>query len=251
VGVGRLRRDRKGVTLLEMMIASTLMLLVLGGLMSLFVTQTKAYKVQADIVDARSDLRTGMDFLERDIKNVSITDNTPVTAVCEATATHFVAHGYFTTDNELDKVVYDFVPGAGTTAFGLAPGTLFRSLYDGSANPGTLPDCAAAVVGIPEVLSDNVYALRFEYFDSTVEAANGTPLVPPGVQIVPPILNPTLLRSISRVKIRMDVVTTADSALDNATGRFVDIDPNPTRTSLARLLTMQSQVSLRNLIYQQ
>jgi hypothetical protein len=240
-----------GVSLIEVLVASAVMMVVVGGLVSLFITQNHAYKVQSDMVEARASLRTGMDFIERDLKNLGLPAASPVDIVCEATATRFSAHGLLNSDDLIDKVVYEFVPGAATPGPGRAPGTLFRRFIDGAdpVPPGPpLPDCTIGIQGSQEVLSENVMNLTFTYYDDTILDAGGNPIVPPGRKMSVPV-NQGNLYKITRVQIRMDVVTNEDPQLRRTTARVVDIDPTA-MTRLGRLLTIQSQVCLRTDIFQ-
>ncbi len=64
----RLLRNRKGVTLIELLVALVISGIVIAGIYRIFVSQTKAYTVQDQVVEVQQNIRSAMEILLRDLR---------------------------------------------------------------------------------------------------------------------------------------------------------------------------------------
>jgi prepilin-type N-terminal cleavage/methylation domain-containing protein len=60
--------NRKGITLIELMVALVICGIVIGAVYRLFVTQTRAYTVQDQVAEVQQSVRGAMDILVRDLR---------------------------------------------------------------------------------------------------------------------------------------------------------------------------------------
>jgi type IV pilus assembly protein PilW len=65
---GRSITNKKGITLIELLVALVIGGIIIGGIYRLFVDQTKAYSVQDQVVEVQQNIRSGMDILLRDLR---------------------------------------------------------------------------------------------------------------------------------------------------------------------------------------
>src|SRR3990172_10727279 len=63
-------KNEAGFTLLELLIAMTIGLVVLGSIFSSFTTQKKSFELQEQITVMEQNLRVPIDFITRDLRNV-------------------------------------------------------------------------------------------------------------------------------------------------------------------------------------
>ena len=59
---------RKGITLIELMVALVICGIVIGALYRLFITQTRAYTVQDQVAEIQQSIRSAMEILVRDLR---------------------------------------------------------------------------------------------------------------------------------------------------------------------------------------
>lgn len=78
--------NHKGVTIIELLIATAILGLVLAALASLLVTQSKTYTTHGEIVRMQDNARAAMDFVTRTMKGLSGTTATNETA-CNSSIT--------------------------------------------------------------------------------------------------------------------------------------------------------------------
>ena len=67
--------DKKGITLIELLVALVISGIIIGGIYRLFVTQTKAYTIQDQVVEVQQNIRSGMEFLLRDLRMTGFDDD--------------------------------------------------------------------------------------------------------------------------------------------------------------------------------
>jgi len=150
--------DKRGVTLIELLIVLVISGIVIGGVYRVFISQTKAYNVQDQVAEIQQDVRGAMEIMVRDIRmagfqsrsfgSATIEDNPVVPPL----------------SNNSITVNYEYIPTGAVTGpvwtvtYALAPQpdgslslTRTRSV-DGVADPPP-----------PEKLLDNVTALDFRY----------------------------------------------------------------------------------------
>jgi len=60
--------NKKGITLIELLVALVIGGIIIGGIYRLFVDQTKAYTVQDQVVEVQQNVRSGMEILLRDFR---------------------------------------------------------------------------------------------------------------------------------------------------------------------------------------
>jgi prepilin-type N-terminal cleavage/methylation domain-containing protein len=59
---------KKGVTLIELLVALTILGIVIGAVYRLFIVQTRAYTVQDQVVEVQQNIRGAMEILLRDLR---------------------------------------------------------------------------------------------------------------------------------------------------------------------------------------
>jgi len=62
------RINKKGITLIELLVAFVICGLVVAGIYRVFVAQSKAYTVQDQVVEVQQNIRSGMEILLRDLR---------------------------------------------------------------------------------------------------------------------------------------------------------------------------------------
>lgn len=148
-------KQKKGVTLIELLVALAIFGIVIGAIYRLFIVQTKAYTVQDQAVEVQQNVRSAMEVLLRDLRMAgydddntasTITITTPIlTPVLDSDIT--VSYEYYdTTLAQYQRHTVRYWRDAPTW-------TLFRQL--------TINDVAQPPV--PDTLLQNVNALTFTY----------------------------------------------------------------------------------------
>ena len=70
--------NKKGITLIELLVALVIGGIIIGGIYRLFVAQTKAYTVQDQVVEVQQNIRSTMEILLRDLRMTGFdNDNDP------------------------------------------------------------------------------------------------------------------------------------------------------------------------------
>jgi prepilin-type N-terminal cleavage/methylation domain-containing protein len=73
---------QKGITLIELLVALTILGIVVGSIYRLFIAQTKAYTIQDQVVEVQQNVRGAMEFLLRDLRMTGFDDDsTPAVTV--------------------------------------------------------------------------------------------------------------------------------------------------------------------------
>ncbi|MEK6546542.1 MAG: prepilin-type N-terminal cleavage/methylation domain-containing protein, partial [Nitrospinota bacterium] len=73
--------NEDGLTIIELLIAMSIGLVVLGSVFSSFTTQKKAFALQEQITEMEQNLRTPIDFITRDLRNAGANPNINTTLV--------------------------------------------------------------------------------------------------------------------------------------------------------------------------
>ena len=77
--------NSKGMTLIELLVVLVICALLIGGIYRLFISQTKAYTVQEQVVEAQQNTRATMELLLRDLRMAGFdNDRTPVPHITNA-----------------------------------------------------------------------------------------------------------------------------------------------------------------------
>lgn len=72
--------DKKGFTLVELMIAMVISLIVLAGIYNVFISSNRSYFIQESITDMQQNARASTEFMARELKNtvvIEAIDTTP------------------------------------------------------------------------------------------------------------------------------------------------------------------------------
>lgn len=158
--------NHKGVTLIELLVVLVISGFLLGGIYYLFVSQTKAYTVQEQVVEVQQSLRGAMEILLRDLRMAGF-DRDALTSKINILSPIVVGDQSVTVNYEYDdttQYTVSYRRNAGA-------GTLIRQLT-------TTKDDGTTVVGPEEVLLENVENLEFRYgldgdMDGAMDDRNG------------------------------------------------------------------------------
>ena len=69
--------NRKGITLIELLVALVICGLVVAGIYRVFIAQTKAYTIQDQVVEVQQNVRSTMEILLRDLRMAGYDDDNP------------------------------------------------------------------------------------------------------------------------------------------------------------------------------
>jgi prepilin-type N-terminal cleavage/methylation domain-containing protein len=148
----KLAADKKGVTLIELLVALVISGVVIAGIYRVFTAQTRAYTVQEQAVDVQQNIRSVMEIMLRDIRMSGYKPNiNPVTLATSI----FPGDGSFTARSDAIRVEYQRGGNPNTVVYSLNVPTseLRRDLFvDGNPDPAN-----------PEVVLRNVNTLSFTY----------------------------------------------------------------------------------------
>ncbi len=67
--------NKKGITLIELLVAFVICAIVVGGIYRVFVAQTRAYTVQDQVVEVQQNIRTAMEVVLRDLRMAGYDDD--------------------------------------------------------------------------------------------------------------------------------------------------------------------------------
>jgi len=67
--------NRKGITLIELLVGLVICGLVVAGIYRVFVAQTKAYTIQDQVVEVQQNVRSAMEVLLRDLRMAGYDDD--------------------------------------------------------------------------------------------------------------------------------------------------------------------------------
>jgi len=78
----KLALNKKGVTLIELLVGLVISAIIVTGIYRVFIAQTRAYTVQDQVVDVQQNIRSAMELMLRDIRMAGYKSNiNPVTLV--------------------------------------------------------------------------------------------------------------------------------------------------------------------------
>lgn len=142
--------NRKGVTLIELLVGLVISAFVIAGIYRVFIAQTRAYTVQDQVADVQQNTRTAMEMMLRDIRMAGYQNNAnPVTLP----VTIFPGDTPPTIKDDAIRVEYQRGVNCNTVVYyrDAATKQLMRRVYiDGAANP-------------EDVCLENVESLLFNY----------------------------------------------------------------------------------------
>ncbi len=73
--------NRKGITLIELLVALIVLGLTIAGIYRLFIAQTKAYTIQDQVVEVQQGIRAAMEILLRDLRMAGFDDDSPTSNI--------------------------------------------------------------------------------------------------------------------------------------------------------------------------
>ena len=73
--------NKKGITLIELLVALAISAIVLAGVYQLFISQTRTYAKQDQVVEVQQSVRTAMEILSRDLRMVGFDDDNPTSTI--------------------------------------------------------------------------------------------------------------------------------------------------------------------------
>jgi prepilin-type N-terminal cleavage/methylation domain-containing protein len=162
--------SRKGVSLIELLIALVIAAIAVAGIFRLFIAQSKAYTVQDQVAEVQQSIRTSMEVLLRDLRMAGFDDDHLNSKVAVPTAL-VIGDSTITVSYEYDYTTRYSVAywrDAGTSR-------LIRQLT-------TTKDDGSSVAGPQDILLDNVEALNFTYgvdenLDGGMDDRNGNGVI--------------------------------------------------------------------------
>ena len=102
--------NRKGLTLIELLVAFVICGIVVAGIYRVFVAQTRAYAVQDQVVEVQQNIRTAMEILLRDLRMAGYDNDSLTSKITIATpivpADHSVAVNFEYDDTHRYEVIY-------------------------------------------------------------------------------------------------------------------------------------------------
>jgi type IV pilus assembly protein PilW len=142
------RIDKKGITLIELLIGLILCGIVIAGIYRLFVVQSKAYTVQDQVVEVQQSIRSAMEVLLRDLRMAGYDSDSINSKISIANhvlpGDHTVTINYEYDDTHRHEITYSVVNGNLTRQLTIFP--------DGGPSSSTT-----------ETILENVDALNFIY----------------------------------------------------------------------------------------
>lgn len=151
-GMKRQKRfNKKGITLVELVVGLVICGMVVAGIYRLFVSQTRAYAVQDQVVEVQQNIRIAMEILLRDLRMAGF-DSDNINSKIDVANPIIAGENSVTVDYE-----YDY-----TTRYTVAywrdgaSSRLMRQLT-------VTKDDGSSVAGPQDILLDNVNALNFTY----------------------------------------------------------------------------------------
>jgi len=159
----RSNQNQKGITLIELLIAMVISGILVAAIYRLFVTQSRAYVIQDQVVEVQQSIRSAMQILLRDLRMAGYDgNNTPSTSLTAI----FPGNNPPAVSSAAVRIEYRINGQLNTKVFLRNPGTaqLIEDFYvDGVQQPG-----------YPVVLLENVNDLAFTYGVDGLHGFDGT-----------------------------------------------------------------------------
>jgi len=225
--------NREGITLIELLVALAISAIVLAGIYQLFISQTKTYAKQDQVVEVQQSVRSAMEILLRDLRMAGFVDDNPA-------STKTIPTAIVTPVQDSDVTVYYVYYDRNTATYqkytvrywrDAASSTLYRNLSidDVLQNPPATNSL--------NILLQNVGALNFRYgidanMDNLMDDIDGDGVITDNDFVTATVKNNTYPTA---------TVVAARVALTGG--------PNPTNIDVAKVVsprTLISAVTLRN-----
>jgi type IV pilus assembly protein PilW len=148
--------NKKGITLIELLIALVIAAITLAGVYRVFISQTRTYAIQDQVVEVQQSVRSAMDIISRDLRMTGFDDDNPTSPYTIPTAITTLASNSIAVNYEYyNRTLNQYESHRVTYAIN-ASLQLTRTI-----------NVTAAVPPVPnprtEALLDNVSALVFTY----------------------------------------------------------------------------------------
>ena len=135
--------NKKGITLIELLIALVIAAITLAGIYRVFISQTKTYAVQDQVVEVQQNIRSAMEIMLRDLRMTGFDDDrTPLVTITQPP----IAPG----DDSI-TVRYEYNNTACEVRYSLTGGTTLNRQETKNG------------VSTTEAILENVQALNFSY----------------------------------------------------------------------------------------
>jgi type IV pilus assembly protein PilW len=145
------RINRKGITLIELLVALVICGVVIAGIYRVFVAQSRAYTVQDQVVEVQQGIRSAMEILLRDLRMAGFDSDNVGSKISIANPITVADHSV-TVSYEYDNTTQHTV----TYSWEVATKRLLRQLT-------TTKDDGSSVAGPQEAVLENVEALDFTF----------------------------------------------------------------------------------------
>jgi prepilin-type N-terminal cleavage/methylation domain-containing protein len=142
---------QKGITLIELLVALTILGIVIGSIYRLFVVQTRAYTVQDEVVEVQQNVRGAMEFMLRDLRMTGFDDDSTAAVLVPTPINLPVQASDIEVSYERENHVH--------TVRYWKDGSVLRRQLEIDGNP----------TGQPDLLLENVDGLTFTYGVDTNE----------------------------------------------------------------------------------
>ena len=146
--------NRKGITLLEMLVALVVFGFASAGIYRLFIGHSRAYVVQEQVVEVQQDLRAAAELLTRDLRMAGYKNDNTSVAVGRPI---FPGKYDLTVTNNAVRIEYEHEGSPGN------PNTLYTIVYFLNAGQVRREFYIDNVLNASDVLLENVAALIFNY----------------------------------------------------------------------------------------
>jgi len=165
---GQWMSNKKGITLIELLIALVIFATLTGGIYRVFIGQTQAYAVQEQVVEMQQDIRVAMEVMLRDLRMAGFqtsTFNSPL--ISNSSILYPLGDSSITVNYEY---LGGGLPTTYTVTYALAGGGVTHTL--------TQTPPAGAPVTTTDTILENVSSLGFTYGidrdgDGNIDDVNG------------------------------------------------------------------------------
>jgi prepilin-type N-terminal cleavage/methylation domain-containing protein len=148
--------NKKGITLIELLVALVIAAITLAGVYRVFISQTQSYAKQDQVVEVQQSVRSAMDIILRDLRMTGFNDDNPTSPYTIPTAITTLASNSIAVNYEYYNRTLNQYESHQVTYAVNANSQLTRTL-----------NVTAAVPPVPnprtEPLLDNVSTLNFMY----------------------------------------------------------------------------------------
>jgi type IV pilus assembly protein PilW len=155
--------NEKGVTLVELLVALVIAAITLAGIYRVFVSQTKTYAIQDQVVEVQQSVRSAMDIILRDLRMTGFDDDNPASVAAGITVPTPIATPLAANSITVNYEYFDRTVGASgqyqryTVVYSVnGSSQLTRQLT--KTKPGGVTEVLTA-----EVILPNVNALNLTY----------------------------------------------------------------------------------------